>query len=199
MRTRPKGSNTPWMEIPPVKINHNIPNFEIGTYDDIVNPENNPPHGEEEEVPMEEQELEDISNEIARMNNEGAKRIRSPDNTSQGKKKSTRIRTNKSIHRMSQESSEEESDGEQLNKNILNSTPISTTGQQPPDARRMDIFTVPETPNPAIQPLGRVKPTTIPETPEPEEHKRIFTDPTKDKDIINELVNTKQNKLTNHA
>ena len=36
IRTRPKGSTTPWTDIPPLKITQRIPEFEIGTYEDIV-------------------------------------------------------------------------------------------------------------------------------------------------------------------
>ena len=41
LRSRIKGDLTPWNEIPPLLINQEIPEFEIGNYRDIVNPSNN--------------------------------------------------------------------------------------------------------------------------------------------------------------
>ena len=41
LRQRPKGSTTPWSEIPPMKISQEIPEFEVGKYKDLVNPDNN--------------------------------------------------------------------------------------------------------------------------------------------------------------
>ena len=41
IRKREKGSNTPWNEITPIEITQDLPQFEIGTYYDLINPENN--------------------------------------------------------------------------------------------------------------------------------------------------------------
>ena len=48
LRTRPKGSDTPWSEIAPIQITQEILEFEIGMYRDIINPHNNPPEYTEE-------------------------------------------------------------------------------------------------------------------------------------------------------
>ena len=36
VRSRPKGDNTPWSQIPPIQIVQELPQFEIGMYHDIV-------------------------------------------------------------------------------------------------------------------------------------------------------------------
>ena len=73
LRTRTKGSNVPWNELPPVKITQVIPEFEIGIYKDIVNPQNNVQN--EHDIREEDQEeniedLEQIISDITRQNSE---------------------------------------------------------------------------------------------------------------------------------
>ena len=41
LRQHPRGSQIPWSEIPPILLNHEIPEFDIGKYKDLVNPSNN--------------------------------------------------------------------------------------------------------------------------------------------------------------
>ena len=41
LRQRPKGSSTPWAEIPPIAISQELPEFEVRIFNDIVHPENN--------------------------------------------------------------------------------------------------------------------------------------------------------------
>ena len=55
LRTRPRGSTTPWNEIPPLKIEKTIPEFEIGQYNDIVNPGNNKQGDNDNEEVVEEE------------------------------------------------------------------------------------------------------------------------------------------------
>ena len=40
-RQRPKGSSIQWADIAPITIHQQLPDFEVGIYDDIVNPSNN--------------------------------------------------------------------------------------------------------------------------------------------------------------
>ena len=99
LRTRPRGNKTPWSEIHPTVITQKIPEFEIGNYDDIVNPQNNPTDKLTEEQQLEQmEEMEDIMEDISRQNSlekkTSNKRDGSLDDISQGKRKTTKPRTN---------------------------------------------------------------------------------------------------------
>ena len=101
LRTRPRGSNTPWAEIPPIQITQEIPTFEIGKYKDIVNPTNNTQHEaiEEDEEEEEVEDIEEIMQDISRQNNEDSenrttelvnKRDRTSEDFSQGRRKASK-------------------------------------------------------------------------------------------------------------
>ena len=142
VRTRQKGNLTPWTEIAPINIKHNIPNFEIGEYDDIVNPQNNIERElddkDDQNEPIE--DMQEIADEISRLNRtedrnntedqneqDNNKRERTQDNISQGRRKMTRGKTNHNMSEttLSPEALAEESDDDaNTNTNrILNSTP----------------------------------------------------------------------------
>ena len=63
LRQHPRGSNTPWAQIPPNRISQELPGIEIGTYKDIINPSNRMEE-EEMEIPMSDQELKQVSEDI---------------------------------------------------------------------------------------------------------------------------------------
>ena len=102
IRTRPRGSNTPWADIAPVQITQDIPNFKIGAYRDIVNPNNNPEEPQEDwmedqEEPME--DIQEITEEVDRLNKteEKNKRDRTADNISQGRRKAAKNKSNQTL------------------------------------------------------------------------------------------------------
>ena len=88
LRKREKGDLTPWHEIPPVVIKQQIPDFEIGTYWDVVNPEE----------PMEEQiydkqdplDIEDIAEVIEDLKTQSNKRDRTTDSEEPSIREKTR-------------------------------------------------------------------------------------------------------------
>ena len=63
LRQKPRGDSTPWNQVPPLKLDENIPDFEIGEYNNIY-------ENEIEEVdPLaleDQQDMQDLSNEIRR-------------------------------------------------------------------------------------------------------------------------------------
>ena len=64
LRKRTKGSDTPWMEIPPIIITQEIPQFEVGTYKDILNPENNPDNEPDEPMDNQPEGIDEILQDI---------------------------------------------------------------------------------------------------------------------------------------
>ena len=145
IRSRPKGDNTPWSQIPPLQIVQELPQFEIGQYMDIVNPQRNT-HEMSEEQQMEEdiEDIDEIAADISNQNNENnTKRNRSNEEESLERKKANKKRSNQSTLT---DTSGEESDGEANSKNILNSTPILTqnTNYQKPSANNA-VTPIPET------------------------------------------------------
>ena len=122
LRSRPKGSKTPWQEIPPVILTQDLPQFEIGKYRDIFNPENNPEEeedeeqGNDEEGEEEDEEIERIARDIKNEKIENEKRERSEEESLENLSNITNQR--KQI-RIDNDISEEEK-----NKEIMNSTPI---------------------------------------------------------------------------
>ena len=152
LRIRTKGSTQPWNEIPPLKINQIMPEFEIGNFNDIVNPSKNTPleNLEEEDEQEQIEGIQEIENEISRQNSydsrmektnndmediteddKNNKRDRTKDNTNnetlrENKKSKPEKNVNKE-HNMSQTIPETENSGdesEEDSKKILNSTPI---------------------------------------------------------------------------
>ena len=71
LRRRVRGSETPWNEIPPLVISNEIPQFEIGIYDDIVNPENKLEDNlNEDEQEEDDAEIERIAEDLFKQGNE---------------------------------------------------------------------------------------------------------------------------------
>ena len=69
LRQKVKGDNTPWSQIPPLLLDQNLPEIEIGMFKDIYTPtEDNVENEEEEdeEQVLGEEEEQDMSNEIRR-------------------------------------------------------------------------------------------------------------------------------------
>ena len=194
LRSRSRGSTTPWNEIPPLQILKEIPEFEIGQYNDLVNPQNNPQEViEEEEEKDEIEDMDEIVKDINKQNEVSQedlsppashedpntnKRDRSTDDTSQGRKKNVRVRSNQSTLN---EVSADESDEDNISRQVLNSTQNpgckvnmkshstgSKSRQKPTEI--MHYFSVPETPCGTFQPPRR-NCQNIPETPEVEEDK----------------------------
>ena len=182
LRKRERGSTIPWGEIPPLTITQELPQIEIGQYDDIINPQNRLQEEEDMEKELEE-EARDISFQQA-----GSKREHSTDETSQRKTKAHKHRTNQTTHQMSDYSAEasaeeDESDEDSSNKKIMNSTPNDghptiwkdqmsrTTEDHPNQDERLvhHYFSVPDTPAPResrAQPRGSATHQSIPESPE---------------------------------
>ena len=112
LRTRPRGSNTPWSDISPISITQSIPDFDIGIYNDVAQLINNPKMNEEEE-PI----VEDMEEIIADSN----KRYITSDDLSNTKKKTPKSRSNMSTlddgidQEVSGEASGEDSDEENVN------------------------------------------------------------------------------------
>ena len=91
VRTRPKGTETPWSEIAPIQIRQELPQFEVGRYKDIVNPYKNSQEEDEEDKPIE--NLDKLAKYITEQNEQEVentndnKRERSTDDISQGRTK----------------------------------------------------------------------------------------------------------------
>ena len=226
IRTRPRGSDTPWSEIAPIQIVQKIPEFEIGTYQDMINPQNNR-QGEEdepeymvEEYVEEVEDIEEIIQDISRQNSDEQdnKRDRTADSTASGKKKQLKRSNNSTIPNSSPEASGDETDDEQHQKKILNSTPNTiyplqrysrtlSAGRVEGQNREIEhFFSVPETPQWRLQ-SGRVrKQPSIPETPEPADEKsspalpaarkKTHNDQFNDDEIIQEMS---QSTTTHHG
>ena len=128
LRKRQWGDPTPWMEIPPVIIDQQLPAFEVGTYD-IINPGNNvEPMGDD---PDEIEGIDELANEIVRQHTSENKRERSQDEMSQGKNKSQKHRSNQTtiLDGSSREVSENECDEEGARMNEFHPNKSSSTPQ----------------------------------------------------------------------
>ena len=86
LRQKDRGDPTPWSQIPPLKLEEEIPEFEIGQFKNIYSNEENDKNealdeNNEYENEEEKDEQNELSNEIARqyMDEEKAKRDRSED------------------------------------------------------------------------------------------------------------------------
>ena len=88
LRTRIKGSDTPWSNIPPLIIEQELPAFEIGNYVYILNPANRLEGEDIEEQLSEEdqQEIEMITADLSQQEQTNNKRNRSEDKSSQNEK-----------------------------------------------------------------------------------------------------------------
>ena len=74
LRKKPRGDQTPWSQIPPLKITQDIPAFEIGVYKDIfantISEDEDEDEDENEDEPDEDDQDMDKSNEIKRIEKE---------------------------------------------------------------------------------------------------------------------------------
>ena len=131
LRKRSRGDSTPWAEIPPIEIHQEIPEFEIGTYRDIINPENNVHEDKEEVKQMEEEESEELEAIIKDLSRDQNKRDRTrTEESPRGRRKTPRKRSFNNLNDDTPEASgEEESEEENSAGKILNSTPIETIPQ----------------------------------------------------------------------
>ena len=95
LRKRIKGDQTPWSEIPPILITQNIPEFEIGIFNDMVNPHKN--IEEIEKIPEVDEIIEDIdeiAEDLSRQN------VNKRDRTSESEKKREKKIKNKNKNKM---------------------------------------------------------------------------------------------------
>ena len=159
---------------------HEIPQFEVGIYQDMVNSPANvhelSSSNQQEELDQVIEDIEEIAQSISTQNEPSSKRNRTTEDISQGKRKNTRMRTDQTTL---EEASGEDSDAEPNTKKILNSTMLPPTNpKQPTITKSLNLQTkfnneithymsVPETPNARVLPPRREP--TIPETPEVDE------------------------------
>ena len=171
LRTRIKGSDTPWTEIPPLKISQEIPHFEIGSYKDLVNPQNNVEFEIIQDHPAEDMEdLESMAQDLSRQNSQedkaANKRDRTGDDSVQPtKRKSYKTRANHNLSPSDQDESSGDSDDGRTGK-VMNSTPI---------------FNLPSS--------GKMTPQAI-------DQYKVMEHKNQDDNIINELFQDMSTKLT---
>ena len=154
LRQKTRGDLTPWGQIPPININENIPDFEIGDYiniynEDIKESEENLDIDKEINV-LDPEEEQDISNEILRQYQTTNKRNHSESpNISRHSPKTKK----KLTFQPSGTEGDTESDGEPGNHNIsttIKSILHSTAKDEILSSSRMEdqeSKTVPETPD----------------------------------------------------
>ena len=186
LRKREKGTATPWSQIPPLLIKQEIPEIEIGQYKDIINPSN---RMEEQDEPLDEEELQQISADMKEQENEGNKRDRSGEEKLTNKKPKINKTHPLNIESSSSSSSDNETGSEsdtelrQRAKKTMNSTLLPTLKEKsPPKTKSRKIKTMnpenpvkkwmthyhstPANPHVTIQPTGRESMNAVPETPQ---------------------------------
>ena len=90
LRKRIKGDQTPWSEIPPILITQNIPEFEFGIFNDMVNPHKNIEEMEKiSEVDEVIEDIEVIAEDLNRQN------LNKRDRTSESEKNEKNKKANK--------------------------------------------------------------------------------------------------------
>ena len=188
LRKREKGDTTPWGEIAPIIITQELPEFEIGEYKDIINPENVIQRDHEIEADEEDIEAEKVSQEIEdqlKKQNKRSHDISESNENSNGMPRKASRKDKDSIKDKDETGSDGdiESDGESKSNNILNSTPIPIQRNetlQKPTQKLMSIqeipnkmimkehyFSLPETPaRMNIHSRGSNMINTVPETPD---------------------------------
>ena len=143
LRQRPKGSSVPWSEIPPMQLSQEIPEFEIGRYKDLVNPENNPEDEMEDDDadqddPLEiksrneddnddeDREMEEIIQDISDQNQRN-KRDRSKDELEDDPNRDEHLRQKQNVTGQDEIKTPDMSENEdELNDaKFMNSTPIT--------------------------------------------------------------------------
>ena len=70
LRQRVKGSTTPWAEIPPISIHQELPDFEIGIFNDIVNPEKNIKDNDNKDENIDDEMLQEIAQDLSKQNSQ---------------------------------------------------------------------------------------------------------------------------------
>ena len=122
LRKRDKGSSTPWADIPPLKLNQELPDFEVGTYTNILETvENlNKPNEIEDNEDNQIENLDEIIRDISSQNTDKRERSNDKHDIQTVKQK----RNNTSPMETPEQSGAEESEGESSQKELLNSTPI---------------------------------------------------------------------------
>ena len=182
LRRRDKGDTTPWVDIPPIIINQKLPDFEVGEYFNIINPEDKA-SSEPENSDKGNEEIEDIdriAHEISKQSSieDTNKRDRTTEADLQNKRKrnDTSENLSQTPPNMTPEPSDDEDQDPKTDKNTirqLNSTLINhptthcTRSLQHTDNNTKMLthyFSVPE--SPCTQTKQKHKILTIPETPE---------------------------------
>ena len=206
LRKRIKGSNTPWSQVPPLVLTQELPEFEIGLYNDIVNPSNRVEGQEQQDQPITEQEMQNISEDIQKQyaaKRNRSKEEKSPRNTRQKTKETKQNEsdpesssgTGSSSSSGAESDTEGESEDEKNPKKILNSTPLpdmnstipiiidrdTKTSQEPPQPAiwNTHYHSLPSTPHPNAQKIKNKKLTTVPETPHQEIVEKSIEKPNK--------------------
>ena len=169
LRKRSKGDNTPWGKIPPIKINQEMPAFQIGLYKELYQPKS---RNDEPEKENDDEEMDILENNIREMENNKRERSNNEDeqNCSKYPKASDPLAISNTDDESSAADSESENEDESKKanaKSFLNSTPIPKRNQNETHYPKMD--TIDETP--ANKKKLVQKPTnklvqSIPDTPE---------------------------------
>ena len=127
LRKRGKGSNIPWNQIPPEIITQNLPQFDIGDFENIFDDKEN-----EEEVDME--EIDEIEKDIR----SNTKRNRSTDKSPKQRRNKQKLSRTHELSESSKESgtsdSSSESDDDHIDK-LMNSTPNPASRNKKPSLR----------------------------------------------------------------
>ena len=206
LRKRTKGDNTPWQEIPPIRITQEIPNFEVGNYRDIVNPENNAeddPQDKPQDDPLADNHIEgieDVLMDFQEQEKQTNKRERPNETNSShlNEKISNMRQDNKTPDNSDNEDTDENEKETNRTKQNLNSTTDITKNN-----KIEHYFAATETPLPVLQPKGRFSCLSIPDTPESKtkveqtNNKNKRNDKENDDELIQELMKTKENKNKN--
>ena len=210
LRQRPRGSSTPWAEIPPLTITQNIPDFEIGNYTDIINPANN--LEEDNNAQMDDEDINNVIRDLSNHNDERIEPMEDPlklDNNKRDRSQ-TINEQNKKTHQMTNshisiDNSKENQDtkDESSPKEVMNSTPIPDEPEDNPilskslqeEAKYQKEITYyksyPNTPYPHNHPTRINLPNSIPETPE---NSNINTNTMKKTTMRNKLISRKITK-----
>ena len=160
LRQKDRSDNTPWSQVPPFRIETDIPPFEIGMYKELYSPEKHT------ETPEDIELMDQISQDLQEQN----KRDRSDDSPQRDREFKQQRKHVLSTSDSDNQSDEDDPHNQHPKNFYLNSTPIpmdtgaTTKGQQHPTTTTNPV---PETP-------AQTKPQTkqreqVPETPDTKE------------------------------
>ena len=76
LRQRPRGSETPWTEIPPLELSQELPDFEVGTYTDVIETLRIMQENQNQLEEQMEEELEEIVQDLSRQNEKNNKKTK---------------------------------------------------------------------------------------------------------------------------